>query len=109
MQKISDTFKTRGTEDFGRNIDLILPQLIEERIKANLEPLNEQISTLTQLLNQLIQNNSAKTPLSIHRPQTVPSFNREAEVSRNLSDMVIGGTRFSLDTYFCSFLALSTV
>ena len=34
--------------------------LIHEKIKANLEPLIEQISTLTQLLNQLIQEISAR-------------------------------------------------
>ena len=33
--------------------------LIEEIIKAHLGPLNEKISTLTQLLNQLIQESSA--------------------------------------------------
>ena len=36
-------------------ITRVLSDLIEERIKANLEPLNEQFSTLTQLLSQLIQ------------------------------------------------------
>ena len=35
--------------------------LIEERVKANLEPLHEQISTLTQLMNKLIQDNSTRT------------------------------------------------
>ena len=34
---------------------------IEERIRANLEPVNAQISILTQLSNQLIQGNLAKT------------------------------------------------
>ena len=38
-------------------ITTVLPDLIEERIKADLGPLNAQISTLTQLLNQLIQDN----------------------------------------------------
>ena len=36
------------------------PNVIEERIKANLEPLHAQVSTLTQMMNQLIQGNSAK-------------------------------------------------
>ena len=34
--------------------------LIEERIKANLGPPNEQISVVTQLLNQLIQESSVR-------------------------------------------------
>ena len=33
--------------------------LIKNRIKANLDLLNAQISTLTQLLKQLVQDNSA--------------------------------------------------
>ena len=36
--------------------------LITERIKANLEALNEQISTLNPLMNELIQENSHVTP-----------------------------------------------
>ena len=45
----------------------------EERIRANLEPPIAQISSLIHLLNQLLQNNSAKnTPTAgprTHRPQ----------------------------------------
>ena len=33
--------------------------LIEERIKANLEPFNAQISALRQMMDKLIQDNSA--------------------------------------------------
>ena len=33
------------------------PDLIEERIKANLEPLHAQISTLTQMMDKLVQDN----------------------------------------------------
>ena len=34
--------------------------LIEERIKANLEPLHAQISSLVQMMDRLIQGNSAR-------------------------------------------------
>ena len=44
-------------EDF---INGVSPDSIEEKIKANLESLSEQTSTLTQLLNQLIQESLAR-------------------------------------------------
>ena len=48
--------------------------LIEERIRANLDNLNAQILTLTQVLNQLTKDSSAKTVLTAtprtHRLQT---------------------------------------
>ena len=47
-------------ENSVRN-DRISPELIEERIRENLEPLKEQILNLTQLLHQLINDNLAKT------------------------------------------------
>ena len=37
------------------------PDLIKERIKVNLEPLDAQISTLTQMMNKPTQDNSART------------------------------------------------
>ena len=42
----------------------VSPNLLEERIKSNLEPRNAQISILSQLLNQLIQDNSARDSLT---------------------------------------------
>ena len=36
------------------------PDMIEEKLKLNLEPLHDQISALTQLLDNLIQGNSAR-------------------------------------------------
>ena len=41
-------------EEINAGNDRISTELIEERIRAYLETLNEQIMTLTQLLNQLI-------------------------------------------------------
>ena len=45
---------TEGSEE--SNIGLS-PELVEERIKANLEPLHVQISTLTEMKDRLIQGN----------------------------------------------------
>ena len=36
------------------------PDMIEERIKANLEPLHAQVSASTELMDKLIQGNSAR-------------------------------------------------
>ena len=72
-------------------------KLIEEKFRANLKPLNVKISKLTQLLNQLIQDNSAKITPTVaprtHCTQTEPPLSREAGPSRNLSGTAIGGTR----------------
>ena len=50
----TDASETRGAEKTDKNINPISPEMIEERIKANIEPLNKHILTFTQLLNQLI-------------------------------------------------------
>ena len=64
----------------------ISPEVFEEKIVANLEPLNEQISTLTQLPNQLIHDNSAKTtPVASFRtlgPQMGPPLNVKIGASK---------------------------
>ena len=64
----SNSVKTRKT------ITGVLSVFIEERIRANLEPLTAQISTLTQFLNELNHDNSVKTnPTAAprtHPPQT---------------------------------------
>ena len=36
------------------------PELVDERIKASLEPLHAQITALTEMMDRLIQSNSAK-------------------------------------------------
>ena len=59
-ENTADALEARDWERTGETISGTSADLIEERIKANLEPLNPQISTLTQLLSQLIQDNSAR-------------------------------------------------
>ena len=50
------------------------PNLTEERIKANLEPLHAQIFALTQMMNKLIQDNSARAkPTAGLRSRRFPS------------------------------------
>ena len=44
----------KASEEINAVSDRISPKLIDERIGANLEPLKEQIATLTRLLNELI-------------------------------------------------------
>ena len=49
----------RISEGTDEPINGFWPDLIEETIEANLEPLNEQTSTLAQQLNQPIQEKSS--------------------------------------------------
>ena len=48
---------TEGNED---NSIRVSPDLVDERIRASLEPLHAQISVLTEMMDRLIQSNSAK-------------------------------------------------
>ena len=70
----SETYYAEKISVFNGRIST---ELVEEKNRANLKPINEQISTLTQLFNQLIQNKLAKSaPTAVsrtHRPQTGPS------------------------------------
>ena len=87
------------------NDDQISIDLIEERIGANLETLNEQIWNATQLINQLIWDSSAKTTPTAgsrtHRAQTGPSLEKEPGTSRTARGMALGAMRATCDTgYF---------
>ena len=88
----------RGSNRADEPITGVSSNLIEEGTKANLELLNEQISTLIQLLNQLIQGNSAcKSPTAVHRTQraqTGSSPGSEFGISRTLPGTAIGSTDF---------------
>ena len=95
---IADAPTARDSKNVGEPINGVWPDVIEERIKANLEPLNEQISTLTQLLNQLIQENSAcNSPTGgprTHRTQSEHSPSGEVGTSRTLPGSVSGEREF---------------
>ena len=47
-------------EDSEENNIRVSPELVDERIKASLEPLHAQISALTEMMDRLIQSNSTK-------------------------------------------------
>ena len=83
-----DASKTRNAERTGKTTTGVLSDMIKERIRTNLEPLNAQISTLIQLLHQLIRENSVKiTPrlgTRTHGPQTQILLSRETRTSRTL-------------------------
>ena len=72
-------------QSFSDSDDRISPELLAERIKANLKPPIEQISDLNKLLNQPIQHNSATTTPTVsshvRRSNTGPSFDREKGAS----------------------------
>ena len=51
-----------GNEESGVNLS---PDLVDERFKASLEPLHAQITALTELMDRLIQSNSAKEVTTI--------------------------------------------
>ena len=61
-ENTADAPAARDLERMFKPINGIFPELMEERIKVNLEPLNEQISTLTQLLKQVDQETLHVTP-----------------------------------------------
>ena len=56
----AETPATPGPERTKKTAIGILHDLIEEKIRAKLGPRNEQISRLTQILNHLIQESSAR-------------------------------------------------
>ena len=53
----AETGMIEGSE---RNSTRFSPELVDERIKASLESLHPQITALTEMVNRLIQSNSAK-------------------------------------------------
>ena len=73
-ENVTNASEQSEAEEINASNDQVLPEPFEETIKANLEPLDEQNSTLTQLLNELIQDKWAKTNRTVgcfaHHPQT---------------------------------------
>ena len=47
-------------EGSKENVMRFSPELVDESIKASLEPLHAQITALTEMMDRLIQSNSAK-------------------------------------------------
>ena len=62
-----DADATEGNEESSI---IFSPDVVDERIKASLEPLHEQISTLTEMMDRLIQSNSARETSTASSPET---------------------------------------
>ena len=90
-----------ASEKADSSVAGVSPDLIEEKIKVNLEPLNTQISKLLQLMNQLIRKNSAHISTTAdpctHRTQQGPSPGGGLATSRTSTGTGIGSTGFPLD------------
>ena len=88
----------RDPENVDETFNGVSPNVIEERIKANLQPLNERISTLIELLNQLVKEtlarNSATAGPRAQQTQSRPSFSSELGTSRTPSGSANGSTGF---------------
>ena len=92
-ENTTDTSTPRNQEGIKKPNKGISHKLIEERIKANLGPLNEQISTLNQLLNQLTQERSARNSQAadIHTQLAQP---RRSSSSETGTSRALSGKRF---------------
>ena len=92
----TDAPAARDLEKVDVCIKGVSPDLIEERIKANLEPLNEQISTLIELLNQLIQKKTRH--IIPHQTQSRHSPSGEERTVRTLPGSASGSMGVLPDT-----------
>ena len=112
-EKTAGTPASRNPERTEEATNGISPELIEERIKANLGPLNEQISALTQLLNQLIKESSGRnSPTADTRTQQTQSrlsSSREAGTSGAPQTRGTLCTGSPLDNHCALFFWTSTV
>ena len=95
-ENTTDTSAPRNPEHIEESNNGLLHQLINERIKANLGPLKEQIPTLTQLLNHLIQESPARNPptadIRTQQTQARRSPSHESKTSRASLAGLIGNT-----------------
>ena len=98
----ANTCGSRNSERIEETTNEISHELIEEKIKANLEPLKEKIPTLTQLLDQLILESSARTSPTVdtrsQQTRTRRSPSHEAGTSRALPAREIGSRGSPPDT-----------
>ena len=82
MNRAATDTKEQNDEGSAR----LSPDIIEERIKANLEPLHTQIFALTEMMDRFFQGNSARefTTASTHeaRPRPESPFAEAPRTSR---------------------------
>ena len=72
IENTTDGSEARSAEEIDGTINGVSLELIEGMISANLEPLNAQISTLIQLLNQLTQDNYPNGGFIVHQQDLHP-------------------------------------
>ena len=103
-ENTTDTSAPRNPEHIEESNNGLLHQLNNKRIKANLGPLKEQIPTLTQLLNDLIQQsparNSPTADIRTQQTQAKRSPNHESRTSRASPAGLIGNTGSPPDSRF---------
>ena len=63
-EHLNETSETHIVEQIDGTNTEVTPHVMDERIKANLEPLHAQITTLTQMMNKLREENLARTKLT---------------------------------------------
>ena len=64
-ENISNTSDESHIEENDKGNERVTSETVEEKIRANLEALNEQISNNTKFLHQLMNDHSAKsTPMA---------------------------------------------
>ena len=90
IENITNASFQSNAQEKNPDNELISHELIGQRIEADLKPLNEQISTSTLLLKQLIRDNSGKTTPTAHsrahRPHLGTLLDGETGAPRNSPD-----------------------
>ena len=88
VESLTNAFEESDAEKRNAIMNQISPEFTEEGVGANLESLNEQTSTLTQLLTELIHDNLKKVVTMANcradLPPTVTSLSSETIDSKIL-------------------------
>ena len=83
---LTNTSKQSEAEVISANSDRNSLELAQKRSRAHVEHVYEQMLTLTQLFNQLIQDIFVRTTSTAdfrtHHPRMRSAFDRESEASR---------------------------
>ena len=91
---------TEGSEENGLRFS---PDLVDERIKANLEPLHAEISSLTEKMDRLIQSNSVRETAMASTRETryhyESRFSGSPGASTFLTVAPLTTSGYSLDTW----------
>ena len=69
-EEVTGGVETDVKEGNEENSVIFSPDLVDQRIKASLEPLNAQISALTEMMDRFIQSNSARETTTVSTHET---------------------------------------